>query len=456
MAQAVTRARRFLHWPLAFPEVFTSPAETASNRHGFDAVIGNPPWDMVKGDSGSDEVRRSRKQLASQLADFVRESGVYRVASHTHINRYQLFVERALQLARTGGRIGFVVPSGLVNDAGAAGVRRHLFDHADVDSITGFDNRAAMFPIHRSVRFALVTGTRGRPTDAIACRFGLSRAEDLEEGPPDGRRPLVVTRRLLSRVSGDEDLGVPELVDEIDLRIVERMSASVPRLSSERGWNARFGRELNATDDRSAFRRASGQEGARPVVQGRHLDAFRVALDRCDLEVRPDAAAARRAGSAPRLAYRDIASPTNRLTLIAAIVPAAAVTTHTLFCLKTPIDSEGQRVLCALLNSFVANYLVRMRVHTHVTIALVSRLPVPFLKSDDTSFGRLVLLSKTLANDTEPVETMPEYAELQAISARLYGLDVEEFEHVLSTFPLVSEEVRRKALARFLDGGRNR
>jgi hypothetical protein len=67
----------------------------------------------------------------------------------------------------------------------------------------------------------------------------------------------------------------------------------------------------------------------------------------------------------------DVASATNRLTLIAAIVPADAVTTHTLFCLKTGLPLDAQHVLCALLNSFVANYLIRFRVNTHVTATLI-------------------------------------------------------------------------------------
>ena len=76
----------------------------------------------------------------------------------------------------------------------------------------------------------------------------------------------------------------------------------------------------------------------------------------CRFELRR-ARAAVGCAAAARLAYRDIASATNRLTLIAAIVPARAVTTHTLFCLKTPLPLDAQQVLCALLNSFVANYL---------------------------------------------------------------------------------------------------
>ena len=35
-----------------------------------------------------------------------------------------------------------------------------------------------------------------------------------------------------------------------------------------------------------------------------------------------------------RLAYRDVASATNRLTLIAALLPPGTVSTHTVFCLK--------------------------------------------------------------------------------------------------------------------------
>ena len=79
----------------------------------------------------------------------------------------------------------------------------------------------------------------------------------------------------------------------------------------------------------------------------------------------------------PRLAYRDVASATNRLTLIAAILPAGCVSTHTVFCLRTPLPLRDQHFLCGLFNSFVVNYLVRLRVTTHVTTATVEQLPIP-------------------------------------------------------------------------------
>jgi hypothetical protein len=440
-SDAVAAERRFLHWPLAFPEVFGGAAP------GFDAVVGNPPWDMVRGDSGQEAERRARRTLAGQLTGFARESGVYRVESAAHVNSYQLFLERTLQLVRPGGRIGLALPSGLASDAGASPLRRHLFDRVEVDSMIGVSNTAAIFPVHRSVRFLVLTGTAGRPTHAFQCRFGLTTGDEVEEAAQG--RLFTMSRAFLSRVSGADDLGVPEVARELDLRIVERISATVPRLGAGDGWNVTFGRELNASDDRPLLRTVTGRPGARLVVEGKQIDAFRASLGDCRFELKPDAAIPGRVGTAARLAYRDVASATNRLTLIAAIVPAGAVTTHTLFCLRTPLGVDDQYLLCALLNSFVANFLVRLRVNTHVTVALVRRLPVPRLRATDGEGARLSALAAALARARAPVDTLPEYAELQARVARAYNLTRPAFEHIVSTFPLVAAEARAGSLRWF-------
>jgi hypothetical protein len=441
-ATALAARHRFHHWPLAFPEVFWTEDGEPRADGGFDAVLGNPPWDMVRGDSGDGDVRSGRRADAQRFTDFARESGVYRVETRAHVNRYQLFVERALQLVRPGGRIGLVLPSGMMTDAGAAPLRRHLFDRTEVDALTGLDNRGGIFPIHRSVRFVLMTCTAGGATQTIACRFGITDPDDLER--PAGA-PLVVTRRLLSRLSGDDDLAVPELTSEADLRILEKISAHVPLLGSSAGWQVHFSRELNASDDRHAFAPFDTGADARPVIEGKHIEPFRTSLDGCRQQLRADAVT-RPVPRRARLAYRDIASATNRLTLIAAIVPARVVTTHTLFCLRNPLPLTTQHVLCALLNSFVANYLVRFRVNTHVTASLIARLPVPVLDPSDPAFAQLAHLSRTLSESRVPTESMPEYAELQALVARLYALTHDDFKHILATFPLIPAEIRTAAL----------
>jgi len=258
-----------------------------------------------------------------------------------------------------------------------------------------------------------------------------------------------MTRALLARLSGDDDLAIPEMRGERDVQLLERISARFPTLSAAEGWHVAFGRELNATDDRGLFVDAGRSDHGRPVLEGKAIEPFKASTSACRYRVREDVQVA--VPRRPRLAYRDVASATNRVTLIAAIVPASAVTTHTLFCLKTALPIDAQHVLCALLNSFVANYLVRSRVNTHVTVNLVSRLRVPRLEPTNRIYRRLSALAETLMHSPSNAESQPEYAELQALVARAYELSEDDFSHVLATFPLIPKSIRDDCLAVFRD-----
>ena len=50
-----------------------------------------------------------------------------------------------------------------------------------------------------------------------------------------------------------------------------------------------------------------------------------------------------------------------------------------------------------------------------------------------------------LLGGEQSAEEMEEYAELQALVARLYGLSRADFEHVLSTFPLIPAMTKDRA-----------
>ena len=328
-AADVARRHHFFHWPLMFPEVFSSGGNEG-HHHGFDAVVGNPPWDMVRGDSGSGEIRETRKRDAQRISNFgTRGWHLPRRAARSH--QPLSAVPRARLATRPCRRASWARPAGRSHDrCRRPMVRRHLFDHAAVDAVTGLDNREGIFPIHRSLKFALVTATNGAATESVRCRFGLTSTDALEKSPST---PLVLTRAFLRRLSGEDDLGVPEIVAAQDLRIIEAIGTCVPWLGATDGWNAHFGRELHASEDRGSFRPFTGRHGARPVFEGKQIEPFRTSLDACRHEL-DGAFTSNRLVRRKRVAYRDVASATNRLTLIAAVIPARAVTTHTLFCLR--------------------------------------------------------------------------------------------------------------------------
>jgi hypothetical protein len=441
---------RYLHWPLEFPEIFCDELGRERPDGGFDAVIGNPPWEMLRADG-----HRSADARAGHTMRFARDSGVYRARSIGHVNEYQLFVERAVGLARHGGRLGLVVPRGLAGDQGAAPLRHLLLGQCSTDAIVGFENRRGVFPIHRGVRFLLVTATRGGETREVRCRFGLQdpgTLEALAERPREEALPIAFTPALLERLSGP-DLAIPDVRSPADLALAERLCALHPRLTGGGGWDARFGRELNATDDRAHF---STDGTGLPVIDGRNVSPFRV--DVAGAAWRVDRATAARLldetatfGRA-RLAFRDVAAATNRTTLIAGIVPAGCVTTHTLFCLRTRLPVADQWVLAALLNSYVANYFVRLRVSSHVSLAIVQSLPVPRVIASSALGRRLGAAARDLSEGRD--EGGATEAILQADAALAYGLAPREFDLVLETFPLVAREARDRARDAFSRGGR--
>jgi hypothetical protein len=442
-ARATAQGHGAFHWELAFPEVFFDADGRLKPDGGFDAVLGNPPWDMMRADTGSSADRAEAKARTKAALQFYRRSPAYSLQGSGHANRYQLFLERALRLTRPAGRVGLILPSGIATDHGSASLRKHLLDRTAIDTWLGFDNRRRIFPIHRSTRFVVLSTANGGRTGVLKFRCGLTDAGVLEQDAAAAPQLLTISRARLESWSPD-DLAIPEIPDAAALALLSGISSRVPALADSAGWQVRFGRELNATDDRAHFVALAGsRRRLLPIVEGKLLSPFRAELDRATSGIAAKAAARlvdRASFERARIAYRDVASATNKLTLIAAVLPAGAISTHTVFVSKGPLDDRSMWCLLGLLNSFVANYLVRLNVTTHVTASTMARLRVPRPAEDSAIFEQLVVLARALAADFSGGRE--HYARLNAIVANLYGLTVDEYQYLVGTFPLIDVRVR--------------
>jgi hypothetical protein len=440
--RSISAARLFFHWPLEFADVFYDEAGTPKRAAGFDAVIGNPPWEMLRNDG--DDGRRD----SAAAVRFIRESGLYPACGRGHLNLYQPFLERAMSLARDDGRVGLILPWGLAADDGAAPLRRRLVDRARVHTIVGLDNARAIFPVHRGLRFLVLVASPAGTTGEIRARFGVRTVEEIDDLPAreESVDPSVYPIRLTPRVlanAGGEALRIPDARDPFLLAFLQQIAGRFPRLGTADGWAAEFGRELNATEDRAAFGRAG-----LPIVEGKHISPFVAETNAAPHRIMHERACEKLPGrpfERARVAYRDVSSVSNRLSLIAAVVPAGVVTTHTLFCLRTPLPRVRQHFLCALFNSYVLNAVVRMLMGGHVTTTLVESLPVPRW-TGETMQRQIASAACRLARGTAAPAL---HAELQASIARLYALDGQTFRAVLETFPLIARQERDRAFQAF-------
>ena len=200
--------------------------------------------------------------------------------------------------------------------------------------------------------------------------------------PDSVRVPLTLVRRFSGAA-----LALPELPAHPRSRDPRAHPRAAPHLGSDDGWQARFGRELNATDDREHF----GAAGL-PVLEGKLVDAFaargRGARNSSIRSSPGGCSAADRASTGRGSGYREVAASTNRMTLIAAIIPAACVTTHTIFCMREPRRGVAALVSLRRLQQLRRELPGRLRGGTHVPAAVIHQLPVPVLPHDSERSSR--------------------------------------------------------------------
>ncbi len=208
-ALAKADAEHFLHWELAFPTVWQD------GQGGFDAIIGNPPWDRMKLQQvewfaeRKPEIAQAaraadRKKLIAQLEadndplwqDFLaaqaaseaasrvaRECGDYPLLSGGDINLYSLFVERAQALIHPRGLVGLLCPSGIAADKGASEFFRGISGTGRLAALYDFENKKTFFPdIHASFKFcALIFGGEQRTVATARCAFYLHTLEEADD-----------------------------------------------------------------------------------------------------------------------------------------------------------------------------------------------------------------------------------------------------------------------------------
>lgn len=499
------------HWGYEFDQII-------NERGGFDAIITNPPWETFQPDAKeffgeySDLVTKKKMdikdfdvELKRLLKDpelksawleyhsrFNHQRSFFRFArQYEHqvpiidgkrhgkdVNLFKLFIEQSLHLLRTGGQCGIVVPSGIYTDLGAKKLRELLFDHTQITSLFGFENRKEVFEgVHRSFKFIVLTFQKGGRTIHFPAAFMRHDVEELNRFPSEGSVSISID--LVRRLSPDS-LSVMEFKSEAGIRIAERMLRQ-PLLGEKiaDGWSLELHREFNMTDDAPLFETKPGSRKL-PLFEGKMIWQFdhRLAAPRYWIaEARGRAALLGRNSDSGqkidyqtyRLAYRDVTGSTNERTLIATVLYPGVFTGNTIVNSTSPENGAELVFIAAVMNSFAIDWMIRQKVTNHCNMFYVYQLPVPRLTEKDPVFAPIVsraakLICTTpefddLAREvglgshadgvTDPAAEAILRAELDGLVAHLYGLTEDEFAYILTTFPLVKQPVKDAALEAF-------
>jgi hypothetical protein len=290
------------HWGFEFDEII-------NERGGFDAIITNPPWEIVKPIAkefcyeydpeverrGTDikdfekrlakllEQPKVREKYLEYLSRFPHVSAFFRSADQyknqisivngkkagSDINLYKLFTEYCFNLVRNGGYCGMVVPSGIYSDLGAKQLRELLFAQTEITGLFCFENRKEIFEgVHRSYKFLVLTFEKGKKTTSFPAAFMRHDVAELEQFPHEGT--VAVPVDLIRRLSPDS-LSVMEFKDPLDVIIAEKMLC-FPLLAEEipDRWNLHLTREFDMTNDSGLFQ-TKPRKNCLPLYEGKMI-----------------------------------------------------------------------------------------------------------------------------------------------------------------------------------------
>ena len=549
-ARAVADREGFLHWEVAFPGVWHEWQDVRP-RGGFDAVIGNPPWDRIKlqevewlatRDSelaraptaaarreGLRQLRSQGSPLAAQfdeakdradrLGQLVRASGDYPLLGGGDINLYSLFVERAIGLVKPDGFVGLLTPSGIYADKTAARFFQSVSTTGRVGGLFDFENKKIFFKdVHASLKFCvLVLGGEERRFEETECAFFLHDTATVND--PDRCFPLAPDD--FARVNpntGTAPVFRTRRDAEITRSIYERHPVLVhhSKEGERRTWPVRYATMFHMTNDSYLFRTAAqlesagfypvegnrwkrGEELYLPLYEGKMVQLYdhRAAgvfvnpenLNRPNQprEARADEHANPNWLPTPlywvdtnsfnwpdqlgwTIAFKDATAPTNARTMIAALVSAQGFgnTLPILMPDSSELDTykNSAWLLVGCLNSMAYDFVARQKVQgQHLNWYIVEQLPVIAPEDYDRRFGETtardlvrdhVLRLTYTAHDMEPFARDLGYdgppftwgdperrhlrARLDALYFHLYGLDREDADYVMGTFPIVRRE----------------
>ncbi|SDU42631.1 Eco57I restriction-modification methylase domain-containing protein [Stappia sp. ES.058] len=293
VARELVAEERFLNWQVAFPGVWTD-WENEGLSGGFDAIIGNPPWDRMKlqqvewfaarkREIAFAQKAADRKRMIDELernndplsGDFIkaneraeaatrmaRSGGDYLLLSGGDVNIYSLFVERAMALVKRDGMVGLLTPSGIASDKTSSTFFKGVSTQGRLKALYDFENRRTrynappFFPdVDSRFKFCVFVASPSPTPEAAMCAFFLQSVAELND--TEQRFPL--TAEDFSRVNPNTGTA-PIFRSRRDAELTTAIYSSGKILSDRSGdeeikaWPLKYCTMFHMTNDSGHFR----------------------------------------------------------------------------------------------------------------------------------------------------------------------------------------------------------
>jgi hypothetical protein len=430
-AQRLAEEHRAFHWVLEFAEAFAA-------RGGFDAVIGNPPWEEVTVEelafyaryrpglralsekarmAALAELTRDRPELGERLdaerervavlKRYFAEDSSY-AGSHADPDLYNFFCQRYRRLLTSGGSLAVVLPRSAFAARGSTGFRRWLFDDSSIQRLDFLLNRRCwMFETHPQYTVALAIGEATKPTAQHQIEVA---------GVADSLQAFTEQSATNGITLAAEALGlsleVPLVSTQAEAALLAKLRDGHDRFPyGGHRWKCFPTREFDETDDKKLW---EGQAEGRPLWKGESFDQYdphgaeerrcpytEEAVRRAtrskaggesvlasEIPLAARVAAHRREMASARVGFRDVSRATDSRTVRAALIPVGTLLVNSVRYLIFMENRDLDRACClGFLNSLTFDWQARRYVETHLSYFILEGLRLP--KLSDNAYDRI-------------------------------------------------------------------
>lgn len=398
-----------------------NPKDIFGVNRGFDVVLTNPPYKLLKanGNKYKDELNSNQHALdIKSVLDFIRTNNIYKFNQGT-LNYYKIFLEEILEnYTHESSKIGAIIPITLLNDKQSELLRKRIINKYKLFKIYIIPEKNEFFP-DISQAFCFFALDKKEPGNIIRINPQVINQNDFtKEG-------VEVKIDHIEKISETAPIVIE---NEIGWGILQKLNAFPKLRSLASVCNARG--ELDLTLDKGFITK---KRTSLPLLRGNNISEFSYTLGEffTDEKFMRKTAEKNKYISRERLVCQQISNIHLEKRLKFTKIPENIVLGNS--CNFLTFDESlfgnsevGLDYLLGILNSMLLNWRFKItNSNNHISNYELAELPIVLPSiSDRKEIEKLVSLIKN-NNDQENVYR------LNTKVFELYGLNKEEIDYVL-------------------------
>ncbi|MDP2208563.1 MAG: Eco57I restriction-modification methylase domain-containing protein [Bacteroidota bacterium] len=264
--------------PMNFEDTFPKVMQ----RGGFDAVVGNPPYEITLGK----ESKSNYKELKN-INDYFKKK--YSKISG-EINLYKVFTEKAINILGKGGYFGYIMPTSLLNDLSNLELRKFIFNRFSEVEINQFPEKAKVFKnVTQDVCIYLCNDNK--TTECVLLRTGILEPSKLLSVP------IVFDKTLIK----DLNYKVPMFRTLDEVKIISKL-LTYPKLENFKNILSIAEGEIHLTKFKNALRTSVKNKNTFRLIRGDIVQRYEL-LTKTDKMSYVDNIEVKRISNSPKLSF---------------------------------------------------------------------------------------------------------------------------------------------------------